>query len=399
MVLCIVCNKKHANFNYNTEPKGLYCFGCKLNDMINVLSKKCINCNLIQPLYNYKGQTKPLYCFSCKKQGMINVISKKCINCETRPSYNYKDQQKGLYCSNCKLDGMINVIDKKCINCKNKIPLYNYIGQTKGLYCSNCKLDGMINIKDKKCIICKMKQACFNYKTESKRLYCSNCKLDGMIDIKSKKCIICKDKKPNFNYKDQSKGLYCNVCKLSDMVDVIHKTCKDCSTRPLPNYDYCSTCLRHHDPYNPRWTTIKQKEIFIGKEIMREFPDINWKLDSQIDCQSCSKRRPDLYVDLFTHVLLIEIDEDQHKNYQCENKRIMEISQSFNHRPLTLVRFNPDKYDNHKGIFTFSKDGITIPNENYNDRINTLFETIHCQLNSRPDKTITEIKLFYNKLH
>ena len=28
----------------------------------------------------------------------------------------------------------------------------------------------------------------------------------------------------------------------------------------------------------------------------------------------CSKRRPDVYIDKFTHIVIIECDENQHKN-------------------------------------------------------------------------------------
>lgn len=45
----------------------------------------------------------------------------------------------------------------------------------------------------------------------------------------------------------------------------------------------------------------------------------------------CSKRRPDILIDLETHLIIIEVDENQHKGYSCENKRIMEISQDLGH--------------------------------------------------------------------
>jgi hypothetical protein len=44
--------------------------------------------------------------------------------------------------------------------------------------------------------------------------------------------------------------------------------------------------------------------------------------------------------------LIIEVDENKHDNYDCscENKRIMLISQDLGHRPVVLLRFNPDGY-------------------------------------------------------
>ena len=62
----------------------------------------------------------------------------------------------------------------------------------------------------------------------------------------------------------------------------------------------------------------------------------------------CSKRRPDLFLDLGYQILIIEIDENQHLDYDCscENKRIMELSQDVGHKPIVFIRFNPDEYCN-----------------------------------------------------
>ena len=58
------------------------------------------------------------------------------------------------------------------------------------------------------------------------------------------------------------------------------------------------------------------------------------------------KTCPDAYLDLLTHIIIIECDENQHKGYEdiCENKRTMEISNDFNFRPIVFIRFNPDSY-------------------------------------------------------
>jgi len=51
-------------------------------------------------------------------------------------------------------------------------------------------------------------------------------------------------------------------------------------------------------------------------------------------------------VDLGYNILIIEIDENQHKAYDeiCENKRMMQISKDLQHRPIVFIRFNPDEY-------------------------------------------------------
>ena len=47
-----------------------------------------------------------------------------------------------------------------------------------------------------------------------------------------------------------------------------------------------------------------------------------------------------------SHIIIIEIDENAHTDYDCscENKRLMEISQDLGFRPIVFIRFNPDDY-------------------------------------------------------
>jgi hypothetical protein len=65
-----------------------------------------------------------------------------------------------------------------------------------------------------------------------------------------------------------------------------------------------------------------------------------------------------VYCDFGSHILIIEVDKNQHSNYSCENKRIMEISQDFNHRSCVFIRFNPDTYIDKKiqSCFVVKKD-------------------------------------------
>lgn len=51
-------------------------------------------------------------------------------------------------------------------------------------------------------------------------------------------------------------------------------------------------------------------------------------------------------LDLIYQIIIIEIDEKGHKRYDyiSENNRIMELSQALGHRPIVVIRFNPDGY-------------------------------------------------------
>ena len=119
-----------------------------------------------------------------------------------------------------------------------------------------------------------------------------------------------------------------------------------------------------------------------------------------------SKRRPDLLLDLGDQVVIVEVDENQHEDYDCscENKRLMEISQDLGHRPLVMIRFNTDSYTDKEGkkiksCWKVSKTGICCvdSNKKWNDRLNVLKETIQYWIANKTDKTLEVIHLFYDE--
>ena len=106
-------------------------------------------------------------------------------------------------------------------------------------------------------------------------------------------------------------------------------------------------------------------------------------------------------------VIIIEVDENQHKLYDstCENRRLMEISQDIHHRPIVFIRFNPDDYytmGNHiKSCWSYNKRNgiIYIPKkmqEEWNLRLKQLDDTVEYWYQHRTSKTINIVHLFFN---
>jgi hypothetical protein len=141
--------------------------------------------------------------------------------------------------------------------------------------------------------------------------------------------------------------------------------------------------------------------------IQKEFQNNIIITDKRIQ-DGCSRRRPDMLIDLGYQVIIIEVDENQHIEYDCtcENKRIMELSQDVGHRPIIFIRFNPDDYfdkDNIKvttcwgtdkrGICCIKKTKI----KEWKERLNILKENIEYWINNTSDKTVEIIQLFYNQ--
>ena len=290
-------------------------------------------------------------------------------------------------------------INESCI----KQASYNYKFEKKRLYCFKHKLENMIDIHNKRCIFkdCKIRPT-FNYENEKLALYCFEHKLENMIDIKSKRCIF-KDCKiqPTFNYENEKIGLYCFKHKLENMIDIKHKKCIQCNLIRLSKKynNYCVRCFIYLFPENNITRQYKTKEKFISDDINIHFNNI-FINDKQVPNSCNIKRRPDLYTICDNFVLIIEIDENQHKNYDntCEISRINELSIVFNHKQIRILRINCDKYEN-KSMFKIHKTLETVLKNDqiYNDRINLIILKIQHIINL---KTINELMIteyiFYN---
>ena len=372
-----------------------------------------IGCN-IRPNYNYKGEKKGIFCNSHKLDGMIDVINKICPykDCKIRSNYNFEGQ-KPLFCSFHKEVGMINLVTKRCsYNGCYTLPNYNFEKETKAIYCSRHKLDGMIDVKNKSCKYegCKI-LAIYNFKG-LKVLFCNTHKLDGMIDVKNK---ICKYEgcriQPTYNYQKETIAIYCNTHKLEGMIDIKHKKCKTylCSTRVQEKYNgYCLFCFIHLFPDKPISRNYKTKEYSVVAFVKTNFVNMDWISDKTIK-DGCSKKRPDILLDLGYQIIIIEIDENQHKSYNtiCENARINQLSLDLDCRPIVYIRFNPDDYKNKNENITscwgINKHGICVIKKNkqteWNERLKVLENNIKYWINPEnkvENKLIEVVELFYD---
>ena len=330
-----------------------------------------------QPSFNTPGEKSGLYCKDHKEAGMENVKNKRCKvqGCKIRPSYNTPGEKSGLYCDSHKKKDMIDIVNKKCkVQGCDTIPSFNKPGEKSGLYCLEHKTDDMENVKHKKC--------------------------------ESKGC----DTIPHYNKPGEKSGLYCDSHKKDGMIDVKSKRCKNdlCETF-IANHKYegyCAFCFSHMFPDNEKSKNYKTKEIAVRDYISERYPDFTWICDTRIP-DGCSRRRPDLMLDLGYQVIIIEVDENQHIFYDsiCENKRLMELSQDINHRNLVFIRFNPDAYKTRTNKTINScwkinkKSGILIisSQNNWDSRLNAVKETIQYWIDNKTNKTIEVVELFYDE--
>ena len=252
----------------------------------------------------------------------------------------------------------------------------------------------------------------YNHEGKKNGLYCDTHKKDGMINVRNKRCAEegCK-KRSSYNHEGEKTPLYCGTHKKEGMIDVIHKRCNGylCDTFVKKKYDgYCIRCYIHLFPDKPVSRNFKTKETAVVNHIKQTFPNFNWICDKQV-LGGCSKKRPDMYCDFGYQIVSVEIDENQHNTYNssCESKRCMEISKDFHHRPLIVLRFNPDKYINRDGglirsCWSYNSNGISVVSRNkkkeWNNRLETLSTHIDFWTNpkNKSEKTVQIIELFFD---
>ena len=248
------------------------------------------------------------------------------------------------------------------------------------------------------------KRPYFGLPDDKQATYCKSHALESMIDIVSKRCLDpdC-NKQPYFGYLDDKQATYCKSHALEGMINIIDKLCELCNSTQM-NRKYkpnCSRCHFYLNPDDPRIRNYKTKEDAYMYALLEKFSQ--FKLDKTID-GGCSKRRPDGFLDLLTHVIIIEIDENEHKSYDdtCNNRRTMELSQDVDHRPIVFIRLNPDSYTldgkRMKGSFSLTKTGeLKVVKKEFNKRLNSLIESVETHMNTKPEKTISVEYLYFTE--
>jgi hypothetical protein len=386
-------------------------------------SEQCIidNCKL-KPIYNYKAERIKKYCKNHKNDEMIRISSYcRNITCLKQPSFNYNGNKNGLYCSDHKKENMIDIknINKKTCkyeNC-NKIPGFNYKYEKSPLYCKDHKKDNMISKRKRN--KCKYnncdKYPNYNYSKYKSPKYCNEHKKSEMIMTNKQytKCIKC-EKSAIYNLPN-NKQLYCIDHKKENMIDVknIYRLCHICNyiTANPKLKDYCVQCYVYKYPnseYANRYIVRKQDKIH---SIFKDISIIQWdSCDKKIE-GTCNKRRPDYFKDLFTHCIILEIDENQHKNYNKEDEieRLKQLYIGLGKRKLVVIRFNPDSYiknnKKYNSMFSYTtKNGFLKINEKMcrnrlkivNTTLSLCVDYNNVEKMCGNNKEVIEIKLYYD---
>jgi hypothetical protein len=246
------------------------------------------------------------------------------------------------------------------------------------------------------CIDCKGSQICEHGKRKSQCIDCGGTQICEHRKQKSH-CIdcggtqICEHKKYR-KYCIDCGGL--KLCKTHMCETVVNNT---------KYKGYCIYCFIHLFPDEKNVYNYKTKENEVVSKILQNFSNFTWVADKKVK-DGCSKRRPDLLLDLGSHIIIVEVDENKHTDYDCscERKRLMELSQDLHHRPIVFIRFNPDSYTNEEGIevkscWKMNKMGVMqiTKHKEWEERIESLKKQIQYWIDNTTEKTVEIIELFY----
>lgn len=133
----------------------------------------------------------------------------------------------------------------------------------------------------------------------------------------------------------------CETHKLEDDQNLVERECTSCHLPMVLNKDNLCECC---DPTAFARAALAKQRTVMAHLDTHGFPGTS--TDRMVEGGACGKERPDRVFELADRVFILEVDEHQHKDRpcECEQTRMVNVSQSFGGLPTFWIRFNPDEY-------------------------------------------------------
>jgi hypothetical protein len=452
---CLVTNPKFGPPNKRGFRYATHCSLHKPRNYIDIVCKGCQykNCSVTHPLFgpsDKQGSQHATHCAEHKPEGYVDIVSKRCQHegCLIRnPVFGPPDKSGFRYATHClehKPINYINIVSKHCQQkgCTVINPLFgppNKRGRRHATHCSAHKLDGYVDIVSKRCQQkdCPVTNPVFGPPDKWGSRYATHCashKPDGYIDITHKKCCFtdkhgtkcetratygqlfqekqhcAKHKQKNEYVKNKPKCTGDKKCKqqpcYTDKPDNFplrceqHKLCTDeeknvveteCSSCHLKWFikegNVCNDCHAFQTK-----SPAKRREDEIQN--LLKTSNIRYNTHDKKILHGCSLFRPDFVIDCGTHIIIIEVDEDQHRSYncQCEQSRMIQIFQDFGGLPVCFIRYNPDSYTDANGI----KHRANSKQASRHARLLSVIRAVQLHPPHMPDNILHVIYLYYD---
>lgn len=200
---------------------------------------------------------------------------------------------------------MVDVVSRRCEHegCDTH-PSYGYPGRSVA-FCAVHKQPGNIRYSKRKCVETGCKAGALYGHTEPR--HC-----EDHADVATERNLV---------------ERACPSCGLTMLLDVHSGKC-----------EYC-------DPTAQR-TGRLAKQRKVKSWVDTGLPGVKYDYDCMVDGSSvCGRERPDFLFDAGSHRVILEVDENQHRERpcECEQIRMVNISQSLGCRTV-FIRYNPDTF-------------------------------------------------------
>ncbi len=156
--------------------------------------------------------------------------------------------------------------------------------------------------------------------------------------------------------------------------------CSSCGIGRKTIGDLCSDC--GGTKKSRELVGRNKKEMVVVKFIQEKLPTVDFIYDRTIGNMFGEGHiRPDIRFDCGFYQLIIEVDENQHRGYQCEKARMYNIAMRLM-MPCIFVRYNPDRHDSDLNMllevvqrYLYLKEEDPKPWDDYGFAVEYLFYT------------------------
>ena len=382
------CGKAQPNFGLRGEKRARWCALCpeKSPHAINVRITRC-ECRKSSARFGLPGENAR-WCAVCPQKLLdaIDIYRKRCECGKSAPYFGQPHDKRATWCASCpnKLPNAVDIISKRC-ECGKAQASLGAPGEKKLRWCKACpkKSVDAFDVTRTRCG-CGKFRAKYGLPGHSATC-CFKCKLPGMCFYPMRKCSNCKSLATHGTIERKR----CETHAKEGDVNLVERPCSSCGLSEVLNSNLrCNNC----EPSIYKKYT-KRKETHIRDVLIAN--GIEFKQDQIPNGTQCGKERPDFEIEcknqdgVLTHYILLEVDEDQHKSYpcECEQRRMINITQTYGGVPIFWIRYNPDAFRLPNAL----KGTIS-----ENKREGHLLEWIRWSMHHSPKNLAEVLHLFYD---
>ena len=331
----------------------------------------------------------------CKICGGSNVcphqrIKNNCMECHGSSICDHNKRRSR--CKICKGSSICphQKLKSRCVDCGGHELCHHKIRREVCIECNGNQICPH-QLRKSRCVECGGSEICIHGNNKHNCITCHGKNVCEHSKLRYQ-CIDCHGNRTCIHDKRTSACITCtpsSACQHCKAISIIGSQWKP--------YCFRCYCVLHPDAVIPR--KYKLKEHHVVDYLKCHFQDTFTMRFDKIVEGGCSRRRPDVFIDFGSHCLVIEIDENRHIHYTCEEKRMVELYEDIGFRKIVFLRLNPDQYKDgngkHPSPFRYTRAGILhLEETEFDRRMRHVIDRIRVHQHE-PSEPITIEYLFY----